>query len=344
MGSIMGNIMGRMGRSDGGVNILYTCDDDYAWLMGISVISLFENNKEIEEINVYLLGEKISNRNKNVLHKIAEKYCRDIFIIDVPELDLPKSLVSTRWPLSAFTRLYAGQLLPYELEKVLYLDCDTIINSTIKKLDYVNVDHKTFYGVKDCISKLYKKNIGLNADSNYINAGVLLINLSRLRRVSLSQTLNNYIDKYERLINYADQDVLNGAFSKEIGVLPPMYNVMTIESVYSYSDILKLRKPANYYSRDEIAKAVSGPVIIHYTTNMRTIRPWFINTNHPFATVFLEYMKISPWSNRRSEKMQFLTKEQKIIGVIERLPYVAKLVLGFFHSTLKPIIIRVRAR
>ena len=46
------------------MNILYTCDDNYVWLMGISVISLFENNQNINEITVYLLGEKVKDKNK----------------------------------------------------------------------------------------------------------------------------------------------------------------------------------------------------------------------------------------------------------------------------------------
>ena len=48
------------------MNILYTCDDNYVWLMGISVISLFENNQNINEITVYLLGEKVKDKNKQI--------------------------------------------------------------------------------------------------------------------------------------------------------------------------------------------------------------------------------------------------------------------------------------
>lgn len=49
------------------MNILYTCDDNYIWLMGISVISLLKNNRHIAKIDIYVLGEKISTENKNYL-------------------------------------------------------------------------------------------------------------------------------------------------------------------------------------------------------------------------------------------------------------------------------------
>ena len=63
--------------------------------------------------------------------------------------------------------------------------------------------------------KEYKKNIGLKPDGLYINAGVLLINLEKLRKVDISKRLGSYMTKYEKLINYADQDVLNGTFEDD---------------------------------------------------------------------------------------------------------------------------------
>ena len=71
------------------MKVMYTCDNNYVWLMGISTISLFENNKGIEELKVYLLGENISDENREELKKIGEEYGRDVEVIDVPELNIP---------------------------------------------------------------------------------------------------------------------------------------------------------------------------------------------------------------------------------------------------------------
>ena len=38
---------------------MYASDDNYAWLMGISMISLFENNKASKEVNVFLFGDNL---------------------------------------------------------------------------------------------------------------------------------------------------------------------------------------------------------------------------------------------------------------------------------------------
>ncbi len=327
------------------MDVLYTCDNNYVWLMGISAISLFENNKEIKELNIYLLGEKISVENKKVLSDIAKKYGRRIIVIDVPQLDIPDALVSSRWPISAFTRLYSGELLPKDLDKVLYLDCDTIINGSLSELETWDVSDDVFWGVKDCIGQEYKKNIGIDENGLYVNAGVLLINLSKLRNIPIKERLSMYMLKYEKIINYADQDVLNGAFNSKIGVLPPQYDVMTIAVTYSYKDIIRLRKPTNYYDEKELKKAIENPILIHYTTNMLIVRPWFSNTNHPLANVFRTYLEMSPWKDREMTRKLFLTKESKIIRIIEKPPHgLAVRVLGLLHSEIKPRIIRMKAK
>ncbi|SNU06267.1 Lipopolysaccharide biosynthesis protein, LPS:glycosyltransferase [Lachnospiraceae bacterium] len=327
------------------MDVLYTCDNNYVWLMGISAISLFENNKELNNLKVWLLGENISDENKMILKNIGDKYRREINVLDVPQLNIPETLISARWPLSAFTRLFSGELLPIELNKVLYLDCDTIINGSIRELDNWDVSGFIFWGVKDCIGKEYKKNIGLKSNGLYVNAGVLLINLMDLRRVNIYKRLDYFMSKYEKLINYADQDVLNGAFKKHIGVLPPQYDVMTIATTYSYNEIRMLRQPTNYYCEDELNNALKNSVIIHYTTNMLTVRPWFVNTNHPLANEFKKYMGMSPWKHRNLTYMNFCSNESKIVRIVGLLPKKVSLrILGILHSNIKPITIRLFSR
>lgn len=327
------------------MKVMYTCDDNYVWLMGISVISLFENNKEMDEISVYLLGEKISSKNKLQLKEIGKKYQRTINVIDVPKLNIPPSLVSSRWPLSAFTRLFSGVILPNDIDRILYLDCDTIITGDISELEYIDFNGNIVMGVKDSISGAYKKNIGLNENDLYINAGVILFNIEILRNSNITMRIEEYMNEYVNFINYADQDILNGMFKGKIGILKPKYDVMTIDVVHSYEEIQTLRRPTNFYSKDEFTDARENPAIIHYTTNMRIVRPWFVNTNHPYAGEFKMYMELSPWKNKELKVMTFNSMESKVIGTLLHLPkFISYKALGIIHSELKPMYIRMKAK
>lgn len=327
------------------MNVMYTCDDNYIWLMGISLISLYENNKHIDNLEVYLLGENISERSKKKLATIAVQYNRKVEIIDVPKFDIPSSLISARWPISAFTRLFSAILLPADIEKILYLDCDTIINGDVSELEKIKFDGNIAMGVKDCISGTYKRNIGLNNEDLYVNAGVLLFDVNALRKINVSNVIEKYMREYRKLINYADQDILNGIFNGKIGELDPKFNVMTIDVVYSYEEILKLRRPSNYCKKIEFEHAKNDPIIIHYTTNMTVVRPWYKNTDHPLAQRFREYLKISEWRDKSLDEQIFSSKRDKIIKVIMKLPKnVAYSILGIVHAELKPRYIRMRAR
>ena len=213
------------------------------------------------------------------------------------------------------------------------------------ELENVDVSENVVWGVKDCIGDLYRENIGLESNSLYINAGVLLFNLDKLRKIDIKRSIDQYMTKYERLINYADQDILNGIFKRQIGIVDPKYNVMTIGIVHTYEEIDILRKPTNFYMKCELENAINNPKIIHYTTNMRIVRPWFKNTNHPFAENFRKYMQISPWKNMELTEMYFTSKEAKIIGIIMKLPNrLAYAILGLMHSKIKPLAIRIRAQ
>lgn len=327
------------------MNILYTCDNNYVWLMAVSVISLFENNKNLNDLNIYLLGEKISSDNKQKLLDISNKYKRNIFIIDVTNIEVPTKLVSSRWPLSAFTRLFAYKLLPKDIEKIIYLDCDTIVNGDIALLDNVDFQDNLIIGVKDCINKRYKRNIGLNYNDTYINAGVILMNIEKIRKIDIKKKIDIFIDNYGSKISFADQDILNGIFQNNIGFLNPEYNVMTLIGKYNYNKIIQLRRPTAYYDKKTIENARKKPIIIHYTTNMKIIRPWFYNSNHIFKDVFLQYLSKSPWRNINLCEFIFNTKESKLIDILQIFPEFIRLrLLGFFHAFVKPNYIFIKSK
>ncbi len=329
------------------MKILYTCDNNYVWIMGISMISLFKNNTNVKELEVYLLGENIDEKNKEKLYSIAKDFKRKIYIIDanIENFNLKNDFIkSSRWPISAFSRLYSALLLPKEISKIMYIDCDTIIKESLIDLDKEEFENNIFLGVKECVSKGYKKNIGLADNDNYINAGILLIDLEKLRNIDINKEIQEFVKKYKNKISYADQDVLNGIFHKKIGILSPKFNVMTIEISRKYKDIIVLRKPSNFYSETEIEEAIKKPYIIHYTTNLDIVRPWFSNSNHPFLNDFLEYYNMSPWKDREFKPYKFNSKQDKIVSIVQKIPFViSKHILGLIY-TVRPAIVRITSK
>lgn len=310
--------------------------------MGISMISLFENNKKMENLSVFLLGIDISADNKDKLKKIAEKYGRSIYIKNVDLSNIPDYLFSKRWPKSAFIRLYSGYYLPVYVESILYVDCDTIITASLSDLENFQTDY-VICGVKDCVSKFYKRNIGLSDNEIYINGGVLIINLKKLRTMDLNNRIQIFLRKFKFFMSYADQDILNGSLKDEIGEIPPVYNVMTVSCVYSYREVLALRAPSNYYLEDEILHSLHYPKIIHFTSHVNVVRPWYSNSSHPCSSLFYEFLNKSPWEDIELISYKASNIQNRCFALLEKLPQIVKILsLRILHVYVKPFLVKVK--
>lgn len=327
------------------MNVMYASDDNYAWLMGTSMISLFENNKDVSEINVFLFGDNLSQDNEKILKGIADKYGRGFMHIDVEKVTIPDYIMSERYPKSTYSRLFAYDLLPSYVKKLIYLDCDIIVSGNLEEMFNRDVEGYAFLAVKDCVSKAYKRKIGLKASDTYINAGVMLMNLDKLREIPIAERMKKFVDKYSTAMSYADQEIVNSIFQGYFGTLPPEYDVMTIESEYTWRQLCQLRHPHDYYSKDEIENAKTNPKIIHYTTCMLNIRPWFNNSKHSLAWQFDKYLAISPWKDKEKKEMYFTDKKYDTMRALEKLPNWLKYpLLGLLHSYLRPYYMLVKTK
>ena len=319
------------------MNVMYASDDNYAWLMGISMISLFENNKESKEVNVFLFGDNLSKENEEILAGIAEKYGRGFMHIDVEKVKIPDYIMSERYPKSTFSRLFAYSLLPREIEKLIYLDCDTIVMGSLEEMFAMDVEGKAFLATRDCMGRAYKRKIGLKDSDTYINAGVMLMNMKRLREIPIAERMVAFVEKYAEAMTYADQEIVNGIFQGDFGILPVEYDMQTQFVQYPYEEIVKIRHPHHFYSKEEIEYGKQYPKIYHYTTCMLDVRPWFANSEIDNAWVFDKYMQMSPWKDKKRTIKTFNGIENEVLKMVEKLPNGLRLsVLGLIHSTLRP--------
>ena len=68
------------------MDILYSSSDSYAFLAGISILSLLENNQEYPDIQIYIMDNAISEDNKRKLTDVVERYQREITFVPMPDM------------------------------------------------------------------------------------------------------------------------------------------------------------------------------------------------------------------------------------------------------------------
>lgn len=116
-------------------HIVYASDDRFAEILGVSLVSLYENSKDMENIIVYILDSGITDWNKKKLVSVCKSYNRsDVIFIPGKNISekLSMNVAVDRGSLSQYARLFVSSDLPQELSRVLYLDCDTVVKSLLE--------------------------------------------------------------------------------------------------------------------------------------------------------------------------------------------------------------------
>lgn len=285
------------------MNIVYSCDDNYAQHTGVSIISLLENNKHFDEINIYIVDNDIKNENKIKLNDIANRYKRKISYIDFKKYK-EKLKLNMEWDISisSYARLFLTSMLPKSIERVLYFDCDSVIIKSLDELWNENIDNYYIAAVEDTVSNSIKKSVGIDKTERYINAGMLLMNLKKMRENNIEKKFLEFIDKYNGNVIHHDQGVINGVLYKNIKIISPKFNLMTIYYTMSRDEIIEYYGiSGEFYSQNEIDEAINNVVYIHYTPGFTT-RPWVKGCKHPKKYIYLKYLYKTPWSGIKLEK------------------------------------------
>ena len=293
------------------IHIAYATDDNYAQHVGISILSLYLHTSLSSRLKVYVICNKLSLTNKQKLLEIARRFDSNLTFIDCDELSelLPSDVNTANLSLSTYCRLFSAELLPKYINKLLYLDCDTLINEDISKLYDWDLGDALVGGIEDTMYKEMKTSIFLNEDSSYINAGVLLIDLDKWRKAHIVKEFIAFINKFNGNVPHLDQGVINGVLKNKIEILPLKYNVQApIFAFHNYTDMLNFFSMYHYYSRDEVLDAKRNPVIIHYTSFFLE-RPWFKFCIHPLKDKYRNLLVLSPFDTKlQSGKTTLLQK------------------------------------
>ena len=284
------------------MNIVYSSSDTYAELCGISLISFLINNKDSKNIRVFIIDNDISDTNKENLRSIADEYkCELVFIPKPdPEKIIHSKIYTGRWNIGTFFRLYLASILPSDVDRVIYLDCDMIIRKSLKDVYELDIGNCLVAGVDDCRSDLYRIDIGEQPGQLYINNGFMLLDLKKWREQNIEEKVNEFIADRQGDCTYMDQAPLNGILGKDnlVYELEAKYNAQRIFFDFTYKQLLRLRKPKRHLSEEEYNEAVNDPVIVHFTPVFITgTRPWQVKDKHKFTPEYLHYKSLSPWKD-----------------------------------------------
>lgn len=279
------------------MNIAYSTDENYAVHAYISLASLLDHNKEVREIVCYLIDNRLSLDTLHSFQELMDSYqtehcLRTLKFIDFTEYEKFVIDATPCGSLSTYGRIFLPDLC--NADRILYIDCDTIVVGRLDDLYSINLEEFAVAGVQDIVALPIRKKVGLDYGDRYINAGVSLINLDYWRKNNGQKRCLDFIKAYDGNVPFEDQGTINGVFKGHIKIVSPKFNMMNPLLDYSGSQIAAYMDVENYYSDAEVKMAKEDIRLVHFTAGYY-LRPWFENSNHPFRQMYKDYRMKSPW-------------------------------------------------
>lgn len=249
----------------------------------------------MENIVIYILDQDISVDNKSKLQVIVKNYGRELVYIDIAEFKkmIPFDFDACGYNPITLSRLFLSSYLTNEMDRILYLDCDTIVSGSIAELETIPFDGNYVAAVPELFMPDEKKAlIGHAKEETYYNAGVLLVNMDLWRQNKLETEFVEYYRSMNGRLLYNDQDIINHCCKGKIKKLSHTYNLST-NLFYFHRFFVKKLQPA--YDTDSITQyeeILRKPSIIHY---MGDERPWIKGNHNKYCKFFYQYKDMSPW-------------------------------------------------
>ncbi|MHC1774079.1 MAG: glycosyltransferase family 8 protein [Lentimicrobium sp.] len=262
------------------ITIFTVTDNHFVVLLAALLKSIDLNHQSDEPINFYIVGDKLTNRNKTNLEKCTESGKIRIFWVDLKDIIQDKSrlpLDGSSFPLIVYIRLFFPLFLPSGTEKVIYLDVDMIVRKDISLLWNINLGEKAIAGVPDrseTVSSSWGgitnyKELGIEPDTKYFNSGLLMINCKKWIEADYTKKIISCISENTKYANFPDQYGLNVVFANQWLELDAGWN--------SYSIVER-----------------EDPGIIHFIG----IKPIFTSYHYvgKYKDEFYHYLKLTPWT------------------------------------------------
>ena len=258
------------------IPVVFATNDNYVPYLSVTIESIIENSTNENFYDIYVFHTSLNQHLQQKLVSMSTNNVHIRFINVMPYIKNMGDLYTTgHFSIEMYYRLLIAEVL-VQYNKVLYLDCDMVVETDIANLYNIDIGNNVFAAVINLLSEdaeYYVKNTLKIDTKKYFNSGMLLINTDSFRSHNIKQKCFDVLSEYKTL-RFPDQDILNLSTDGLVLYLDETWNFQ-VENVH-YS--------LNY-------KYSKGRNIIHYTSGHK---PWNMY-NLELGEVFWKYAKNSPF-------------------------------------------------
>ena len=265
------------------MNLLFSINRKFVPLWAQCMATILRHGGA-DRYDLYVLHSDLTRADQDQMNQVLRP-ADSCTLIQVPDSLFQGFPVSGRYPLQIYYRLAAPLLLPQELDRILYLDVDTVILNSLAPLytsDFGGAGFMACSHTRKFMDKVNQARLGMEEEVPYLNSGVLLMNLEQLRQMVRLEDIRDYAEQYRRRLILPDQDILTALFGSRALVLD--------SRIYNMTDRLFLRcgaVPATRLSLDWVRR---NTVVVHY---LGKPKPWQKNYIGPLGVFYKEELALT---------------------------------------------------
>lgn len=220
------------------VPVFFTADEGYVPFLSVALTSLISHTDTSgnTQYRIIIVGKGLSEESKTNLTNMAtgnvdiELYPMDADYIDSVSDD--KNMLRADYiTMTIYFRLFIPEMFP-DIDKAIYLDSDTVINTDVAELYSYDLGDNLVAGVHDIFMSANKETTDYVENAlgmpvrDYINSGMLLMNLKAMREEHFTEHFVTLLRKYHVECAAVDQDYLNVICRGRILLLAREWNTM----------------------------------------------------------------------------------------------------------------------
>lgn len=252
------------------MNILISVNENYLDKAKTMLFSLTLHCRE--KITVYLMNKELTNEHITAFRNFLNKKCNaELVCVDVTKIPFDDMPVVDHFSIEMYYRILAQDVLPRNVDRVLWLDADIVILKDITEFYYQDFGGNCMVVTPDVrhsepfIQNL-KEKIGLPKEHKYFNSGVLLLNLDLIRKTYSTKEIFEVCEQLKDRLTYPDQDILNWLYKDKVKYCDTFF--------YNYQ---------LYEGQDLNEEEMNKVAVLHYTGFEK---PWKYRTVNKFSKYY----------------------------------------------------------
>ena len=302
----------KLNNNNNKVHIMVSLNNKYIYPLIVSINSALINCNKNKTTLIYhiLCSKELRKKYINKLKSLLQIFPTNLEMIFYNMGDTFIKFKNQKFSQVTYYRLLSPIFIP--LKRIIYLDSDTLIFHDLYEMFQLPFKDNYVLGFLDIFSGAVDY-LGLKSEK-YINAGIILINLEKIRKDRKHYELL-YMALNHKNLKHHDQTIINYVLYPNIGILPCKYGIFNYPTLFDIKYIY-LKNIRQNIDLTELKEAIKDPTIMHFVLCYPKV--WFENSKfngvstrdgtlynrkcEKFHKIWMKYAKLSPFFKEIKKK------------------------------------------